>query len=326
MTPPGRGSVSFEDIEAAAVRIASALPKTPAWSYPLLDALVGVEVVVKHENVQPTGAFKVRGGVSLFTTMPERDRARGVVTASTGNHAQSLAYGARLVGSRAVVVVPESAPEAKVAAVRGLGAEVVVHGPTMTEALAYAAVLAERDGLLLVDPGNVPAIVAGHGTVYLELFGQRPDLATLVVPIGSGTGASGACLVRDRLAPSCRVIGVQSEAAPAAYRSWLARAPVTAPCETVVSGLATGSPFELPQALLRDRLDDFVLVSDAQIAHAAGVLATHAHTLAEGAGAAALAAVLARADLRVGPLAVVCTGGNASAAELAVIGGLTNPG
>jgi len=308
--------ITFDAVEWAASVIG--LPATPAWSYPVLDAVAGVTVVVKHENVQPTGAFKVRGGLTLLAGLTEAEKAGGLVTASTGNHAQSVAFAAARGGVRAVIVAPESSPAGKLDAVRALGAEVVVHGPTMTEALALALRLADEQGLRYVDPGNEPAIVLGHATVYLELFRQRPDLKAVYVPIGSGSGAAGACVVRDALAPDCRVIGVQSAQAPAAHDSWAAGTLLTRPCLTRMSGLATGAGFALPQQVLRARMDDFVLVSDNAIDDARRLLARYAHTLAEGAGAAALAGVLASAR-SAGPVAVVCTGGNADEVELATM-------
>ncbi len=313
--------VTFEGVLAAMDAVSAHLPPTPAWSYPLLDAVAGCTVVVKHENTQPTGAFKVRGGVNLAARLTDEERVRGLVTASTGNHAQSVAYAARLAGTRAVVVAPVSSPAIKLDAVRALGTEVVLHGPTMTEAGARAREIAADEGLRYIDPGDEPAIVHGHATVYLELLRQYPDLQAIYVPVGSGTGAAGACLVRDALAPACRIIGVQSSSAPAAYRSWLAHELTTAPCTTRMSGLATGVGFALPQSVLVSRLDDFLLVTDDEIGAAARLLATHAHTLAEGAGAAALAGLLADEERPV-RCAVIVTGGNATAEEIA---GLTAP-
>ena len=307
--------VTYEGVLAAAERIAPHLPPTPSWSYPLLDEAAGVSVVVKHENVQPTGAFKVRGGVNLALTLSSDERDAGLITASTGNHAQSVSYGARLVGARAVIVVPESAPPAKVAAVRAIGGEVVVHGPTMDEAVEEAKRLAGERGLRYVDPGNEPAIVHGHATLYLELLERHPDLEAIYVPLGSGTGASGACVVREVMAPSCKVVAVQSEAAPAGHNAWRSGRPEQMPCRTRSSGLATGTSYALPQRVLAGRLNDFVLVADDDLDVAAAVLASHAHTLAETAGSAALAALMADPD-RPERCAVIVTGGNASADEL----------
>ena len=309
----------FADVEAAATVVGRYLPPTPVWSYPLLDASVGITVFVKHENVQPTGAFKVRGGLALFATMSPSERAAGVVTASTGNHAQSMAYGAARFGSSAVVVMPQSAPLEKVDTVRAMGARVEIHGPSMTEAVRRAEQLAREEGRRLVSPGNEPAVIAGHATVHHELLTQVPDLDAIVVPIGSGTSAAGACLVAQSMAPTCRVIGVQSSAAPAAHRAWTNGGPATAPCDTRVSGLATGESFDVPQAVLAGGLADFVLVGDDAITMAARLLARQAHTLAEGAGAAALAGLLALPEPPGSRVAVICSGGNASAAEIAAL-------
>ncbi len=314
-----RTAPTFDDVLRAAEAVRDHLPPTPAWSYPALNAVAGCDVVVKHENSQPTGAFKVRGGLALAAAMPPDQLTRGLITASTGNHAQSIAYAARRAGTRATVVVPESAPACKVEAVRLLGATVVTFGPSMSEAAQHARELAEADGLVYVDPGNTPAIIAGHATVYLELLTRFPDLQAVYVPIGSGSGAAGACLVRDRLAPGCRIIGVQSSAAPAAHRSWTSGRLESAPCTTRHSGLATGSGFALPQSILAGGLHDFLLVDDDAIGDAAAALAHHAHTLAEGAGAAGLVGLLSDPD-HSERCAVICTGGNASPEEVAALG------
>ncbi len=323
LSPATPAVLDFDGVVRAAEVVGRHLPPTPSWAYPVLDRRVGGRVVLKHENVQPTGAFKVRGGVNLAASLTPDEVRRGLVTASTGNHAQSTAYAARLVGARAVVVMPESAPAVKRDAVAALGAEVVVHGPDLGAAAAHARTLAEHEGLRWVSPGDDPAIVLGHATLHLELFRAHPDLEVLVVPIGSGTSAAGACLVRDAVAPGCRVVGVQSSAAPAAHDSWRSGDLVTADCRTRVAGLATCAGYALPQSVLaggRTRgLDDFVLVTDDQIDAAARVLATDAHTLAEGAGAAALAGLLALADVPA-VSAVVVSGGNASLDELAALG------
>lgn len=241
---------TFADIEWAAGVIG--LPPTPAWSYPTLDAAVGASVIVKHENVQPTGAFKVRGGLALLASMTAEEIGGGLICASTGNMAQGLAYACRAAGVPAVVVAPTTTAPVKITAVRGLGAEVVVEGPTMVEAIAHAHRLADERGMTFVTSGQ-PAIIAGHGTVYLELLREHPDLEAIYVPVGSGSGAAGACLVRDELAPNCRIVAVQSSSAPAGFRSWQGRTIVSAPCETRIGGLATGSGYEHPQPILWDR-------------------------------------------------------------------------
>lgn len=319
-----RQPLSYDAILDAADVVAARLERTPLSAHPLLDAAVGAEVLVKHEHVLPTGAFKVRGGVYLAARLTDAERARGLVTCSTGNHAQSVAYAARLAGVAATIVMPSSAPEIRREAVRALGASVVVHGETLGDASERARELGcpdADDAASYVDTTD-PRIILGHATAYLELFTTAPDLDVLYVPVGSGTGAAGACLVRDRLAPSCRVVGVQSSAAPAGWLSWRTGAIQKAPCTTRAAGLATTTGYPLPQSVLRDRLDDFLLVTDDEIDIAARLLATRASTLAEGAGAASLAGLLADGDRPAGArVGVVVTGGNASPDELARLAG-----
>ena len=312
------GELTFDGVLAAAEVVGRELPATPLQGHPLLDQALGRPILVKHENVLPTGAFKVRGGVHLAARLTDAERRHGLVTCSTGNHAQSVAYGARLAGVSATIVMPAGAPAARRDAVRALGAEVVLAGSSLGEAAEHARARAGATGASFVCPTD-PRIVLGHATAYVELFGQAPDLRTLFVPVGSGTGAAGACLVRDALAPECRVVGVQSAAAPAGWRSWRSGDIETAPATTRAAGLATTTGYPRTQAVLRARLDDFVLVDDDAIDAAARLLATCAHTLAEGAGAASLAGAAAQVGQGVveGVVAVVCTGANASTEEIA---------
>jgi threonine dehydratase len=308
----GSGNVTtmltMNDVLRARRVVAAHLPPTPSWSYPLLDEAAGRRLVVKHENAQPTGAFKVRGALNLLATLPDE-----VVTYSTGNHARAIAYAAREYGRKATIVMPAGAAELKIRAVEALGANVVLHGANMAGAEAHAQTLPGR----LVSPGDEPALVAGVATAYLELFERHPDLDTVVVPVGSGTGAAAACLVAAAVAPGCRVIGVQSAAAPAAHDSWRAGQCVRRDNRTRVDGLATGRGFDGPQAVLREHLADFVLVADDDIDRARRLLALRACTQAEGAGAAGLAAVLARPDLMGSAVGVMVTGANATELELA---------
>lgn len=268
---------------------------------------------IKHENVQPTGAFKVRGGLNLLAGMD----ARGIVGYSTGNHAQSLAYAAAIFDVPCVIVMPVDPNPTKANAVRSLGAELVEAGADFDEARQHAIELARERGLRLVSAADEPDIITGVATAYLELFQQQPDIDTVIVPAGSGTGAAAACLVAAAVAPKCEIIAVQSAQSPAAHDSWHAGRPVDRPNKTIAEGLATGSGFELPQHILRGHLTDFVLVDDAAIRHAQWVMMRDAQTLAEGAGAAALAAYLAEPDrFRARKVALVCTGANASEAEI----------
>lgn len=316
------------DIRAASLGLDGLLPPTPSWAAPALDGVAGCRVLLKHEQMQPTGAFKVRGGLTLLARMTPAERAEGVVTASTGNHGQSLAYAARRFGARCRIVLPEPANPTKIRALRGWGAELVLHGDCMEAASAHATELARRDRARFVHPANEPELIAGVGTLYLELLTAHPDLEYLVVPVGGGSGAAAACLVAAAVAPDCRVIAVQTGASPAAHDSWHSGELQVRPNRTSVEGLAIGSGYPLTQRVLRRHLADFVLVDDEQVRAAQLLLLTHAHTMAEGAGAASLAGVLALgrrlAGSRVG---VIVTGGNASPAELrAVLDATPAPG
>ncbi|MFB9234449.1 threonine/serine dehydratase [Plantactinospora siamensis] len=319
-------AVTINHVMQARRSLAPRLPVTPMWSYPALNAETGASVQVKHENVQPVGAFKVRGGLHLLAGMTDAERARGVVTYSTGNHAQSLAYASAAFDAPCVLVMPAGANPAKVRAARALGAEVLLHGADLAGAQQEAERIAASRELRLVSPGETPELIAGVGTAYLEILEAVPDLDAMIVPVGSGTGAAAAVVVARALAPGCRVIAVQSSASPAAHDSWRAGRCLRRPDRTSAEGLATGRGFELPQRLMRSGLADFRLVSDEAIGAAQRLLASHAHTLAEGAGAAALAALLAmRAELAGQTVAIVCSGGNANPAELAALGAPATP-
>jgi threonine dehydratase len=312
--------LTFADVTAARAVVDRHLPPTPLVSYPALDAAVGATVLVKHENVQPVRAFKVRGGLTLLAGMSDADRARGTVSYSTGNHARSLAYASKAYGAPCTVVMPAAASPAKAAAVAELGARVILHGADLEGAQHHAEALAEATGARLVSPGDTPELLAGVGTLYLEIFEAAPDLDVLLVPVGSGTGASAATVVARELAPSCQVIAVQSESSRAAHDSWRSGELERRPNRTRVDGLATGRGFALPQRLMRAGLKDFVLVTDDRIRQAQRLLASAADTVAEGAGAAALAAILTDPDRWKGQrVAIVCTGGNATDAERAAL-------
>jgi threonine dehydratase len=299
--------LTFADIRDARAVLADHLPPTPIWSYPLIDRKAGANVLVKHENTQPVGAFKVRGGLTLLA----RAAGQKLVTYSTGNHAQSLAYASRVHGVDCTVVMPAGTPAYKVEAVEAWGARAMLAGDCLGEAERCAQDVAARTGARLISPGDTPELLAGVGTLYVEILEAHPDLDAMVVPVGSGTGAAAACLVAAELAPDCRVIGVQSSASPAAHDSWRAGELLSRPNRTRAAGLATGRGYELPQRIMAAGLSDFLLVTDEQITEAQDLLGTAAHTQAEGAGAAALAAVLSHPVEFAGrKVAVVCTGAN----------------
>jgi threonine dehydratase len=312
MQPP-----KFTDVLAARSVVGRHLRRTPLAGYPALDAVLGARLLVKHENYQPTGAFKVRGGVNLVSRLSGEERARGVVCASTGNHGQSVACAARLFGVRAAVFVPERANPVKVAAMRSYGAEVVFHGKDFDAARERCEEAARAEGLRYVHSGDEPLLIAGVATISLEIFEDAPEVEAIVVPVGGGSGAAAACLVAKTLNPKVEVIGVQAERAPAAYKSWRAKELLEDVMETEAEGLATRTAFELPQRMMREMLDDFVLVSEEEIRSAVALYVEHARTLAEGAGAAGLAGALKLRERLAGrTVAVVLSGGNITVEQL----------
>jgi len=308
---------TFRDVLAAQHRIAPYLRPTPLFSYPALNALIGTDVYVKHENCQPVGAFKVRGGVNLVAQMGDEERKRGLISASTGNHGQSIAYAGHLFGAHVRIVVPQGANPGKVAAMQGLGAEVIFHGAKFEDAAAHCEALAKQHGYRYVHAANEPDLIAGVATHTLEVLSERPDIDTVIVPLGMGSGAAGACIAAHGVDRNVRVIAVQSEASPAGYESWRQRKLLTAANTTFAEGVATGSAAELTQSIIREHLEDFVLVSDAEIRQAMVWMIERAHTLAEGAGAASLAAAYRMRDtLRGRQVALICSGGNSSIEHL----------
>jgi threonine dehydratase len=308
---------NLADVLAARRRITPYLTPTALTRYPSLDELVGTEVWVKHENHQPIGAFKVRGGVNLVAQLSEDVRRQGLIAASTGNHGQSIAYAARLFGVRAIVCVPEGANPVKVASMRGLGAELVFHGRDFDEARDHCESLASQHGYRYVHSGDEQHLIAGVATQTLEILEREPGLDVLIVPVGGGSGAAGACIVAGALRPELEVIAVQSEAAPAAFRSWREGRPVEDEMHTFAEGLATRVGFELPQRILRERLADFALVSDDEIRAATVHMLERTRNLIEPAGAAPLAAALKLRDRLAGRrVGLVASGGNMSLDQL----------
>ena len=328
MTPAAQWQIpTLVDVLEARQRISPYLRPTALFPYPGIDRLVGAEVHVKHENHQPVGAFKVRGGINLLAALGADERQGGVMAASTGNHGQSVAYAARLFGVPATIFVPEQANPVKVASMRDLGAEVVFHGRDFDEAREYSEQLARERGCRYVHSGNEPLLIAGVGTLTLEILQEQPRTDVIIVPVGGGSGAAGACIVAKAINPQIRVIGVQSEAAPAAFRSWRERRLIEDKTETFAEGLATRTAFELPQQILWPWLDDFVLVSDDEIRAAQALLIELTRNLAEAAGAASLAAALRLRDqISAQRVALVLSGGNASREQiLAVLGQAGTP-
>ena len=307
----------FNDILLARRQIRPYLSRTPLYSYPAINQLIAAEVFIKHENHQPVGAFKIRGGINLISQLSAEERSRGVIAASTGNHGQSVAMAARLFGVSARIVVPERANPGKVASMQGLGAEVIFNGATFDQARIHCETLAAEKGYRYIHSGDEPLLIAGVATETLEMLEDRPDLEVILVPIGGGSGAAGACLVAHSVNPQIRVVGVQSESSPAAYESWRQRKLVQCPNATFAEGLATGTAFALPQAILWDFLRDFILLRDEEIMQAMIWMIERAHTLAEAAGAAPLAAAFRiREELQGKKIGLICSGGNTSLEHL----------
>jgi len=243
--------------------------------------------------------------------------ARGVVAASTGNHGQSIAYAARLFDINATICVPEGANPVKVGAIRALGAEIIVHGRDFDEAREHCAQLAAERGHRYVHSGDEPHLIAGVATITLEILEQQPEIDVVIVSVGGGSGAAGACIVAKDARRSVEVVAVQSEAAPAAYLSWKAKELREAAMQTFAEGLATRVGFELPQRTLWQLLDTFVLVTDDEIRYAVLEMIKGTRNLAEPAGAAPLAAAIKLRDRLVGKrVALICSGGNISLPQL----------
>ena len=309
--------LSLSDVLDARRRIAPHLKPTALYTYPALSELVGTEVWIKHENHQPIGAFKVRGGINLVSQLSDEERNAGLISASTGNHGQSVAYAARTFGVKAIICVPENANPVKVDAMRRWDAEIVEHGRDFDDAREHCEKLAEQNGYRYVHSGNEPHLIAGVGTSTLEILEEQPDVDVIIVPIGGGSGAAGACIVAKNVNDAIEVIGVQSAQAPAAYKSWKEGRLVEDVMETFAEGLATRSAFELPQRIMRELLDDFILVDDSDIKKAMLTLMEITRNLVEGAGAAATAGALQMKDRLAGKkVAIIMSGGNVAPAQL----------
>ncbi|MFQ6037304.1 MAG: threonine/serine dehydratase [Candidatus Aminicenantales bacterium] len=307
----------FRDILEARNIISDFLPRTPLYSYPELNQLLDAKVFVKHENHLPTGAFKVRGGINLISHLTREQKGRGVVTASTGHHALSIAYASGLFGVPATIIMPEDSNPTKVKAIRSLGAEIEFFGRIFDESRAYAEKRAGEEGRRFIHPANEPFLIAGVATYAVEVFEDVPSMDVLIVPVGGGSGASGCCLVKSVLNPDCEVIGVQAEKAPAAYLSWKEGRIVEDKMETAAEGLATKVGYELTQGILRDYLSDFILVSEEEMGQAILLIMETIRNMAEEAGASPLAAALKiKPRLRKKKVALILTGGNISLSRL----------
>ncbi len=307
---------TLADVMAARPNVYRYLKPTPLYHYSTLSHLLGADIWIKHENHQPIGAFKVRGGLNLAANMDADTRRSGLYTASTGNHGQSIAFAARAYGIEATIAVPEGANPGKVEAMKGLGGKVVFHGPDFDTAREWIMTEAKDAGGYFVGPTDAP-LICGVGTYALEIVEDLPDVETIIVPVGGGSGACGTAIVAKSINPKIEVIGAQSAQAPAMQMSWSSGEMKTAPMKTFAEGVATRVPFENTQAIMRKYLDDFLLVDDDEIKKAVVMLLHHTHNLAEGAGAIPLAAAWRYRERLAGKKVVlVLSGGNMALDQL----------
>jgi threonine dehydratase len=306
------------DIYAARERIKDVIRPTPLLKHALLAQETGLDLWVKHENHNPTSAFKVRGGLNLVRSLSAGERARGVVTASTGNHGQSIAMACQQEGVRCTVFVPDGNNPDKNAAMRAFGAVLDEGGRDFDAARERCESVAAQTGARYVHSANEPLLLAGVGTYALEVFESLPDVDVIVVPIGGGSGACGNCIVRSALGASTRVIGVQAANADAFARSFRSGSRIVGDsAQTFAEGMATRVTFDLTFTFLQRELDDLVVLSENELAEGVRLALRATHNLAEGAGGASLAAAFTlRESLQGKRVVAVMSGGNLDAAKL----------
>ncbi|MFL6857371.1 MAG: threonine ammonia-lyase [Allosphingosinicella sp.] len=311
--------VTLADIRAAAGRIEGHVVRTPAMLSQTLSAVTGAEIWVKFENLQFTAAYKERGALNKLLLMEPARRARGVVAASAGNHAQAVAYHGARLGVPVTIVMPRSTPSIKVSQTEGHGANVVLHGEYYDEAYAEARRIEAAQGLTFVHPFDDPEIIAGQGTVGLEFLEQAPDIETLVVPIGGGGLISGVSIAAKALRPGIEVVGVQAELYPSMYCAISGR-DLPSAGDTLAEGIAVKQPADGTRDIIRRTVDDILLVAERDIETAVSLYLQIEKTVAEGAGAAGLAAVLTNRERFAGrKLGLVLSGGNIDTRLLATV-------
>jgi threonine dehydratase len=315
MEPP-----TYQEILDARPRVYAHLQPTPLINHPLLDDWTGCRTWVKHENHNPTGAFKVRGGLNLVAQLGPDDRRRGIITASTGNHGQSIAFAARIHGVSCRIIVPVGNNPEKVAAMRAYGAEVIEHGRDFDEAREYLESVVATEGRRYVHSANEPHLIAGVGTYALEVFDALPDVDYLFVPIGGGSGACGCGIVRSARRSHARIIGVQAKRADAFTRSWRGPERVVANrIDTFAEGIATRTTFDLTFSILKSELDDIVTLEEDELRDGVRAALGLTHNLGEGAGAASLVAARTYGPARGCTAVCVMSGGNLDTSVLSGI-------
>lgn len=310
--------VSYADVLEALPRVRSVLNPTALYEWPGLSDLTGCRYFVKHENHQPVGAFKIRGGINLVSTLSDSERHAGVLGCSTGNHGQSLAFASRRMNVKCSIVVPVGCNPSKCRAIERLGAKLIQYGRDFDEAREYVEEELVDTGMRYVHSANEPKLIAGVGTMACEIFDELPEPDVILVPIGLGSGVCGTCIVSKKLRPETQVIGVQAENAPAVAQSWrsgkMERGESAA---TWAEGVATRVPAEMTLQIMKELLDDVILVSEDEMRLAVYRMLEHTHNLVEGAGAATLAATIRERDRFAGRTVVgVTSGGNLDLTEL----------
>ncbi|MDA4111796.1 MAG: pyridoxal-phosphate dependent enzyme [Thaumarchaeota archaeon] len=313
---------TFSDVFVANQTVRKYLKPTPLIYSRRLSRILDCQAYLKLENLQPTTAFKVRGGIWYMSKLQDEAKKKGVITASTGNHAQSIAYAGSIFGIDVKVVMPEGSPALKIESTKELGAEVILKGRFFDEALQYTEKLAREYSYLLVHGINEPLLYEGVGSMHLEVIEELPDVDVVINPIGGGSGTASACIVYKALNPKIKVIGVQAEGAPAMYESLKSGSIVTKNgIETKAEGLATSRAYELPFKIFQDRLDDIVLVGDDDLYEAVRIIFQTTKQVAELAGAAAVAAALRKIKdgVRGKKVVLMLTGGNISSESFSKI-------
>jgi threonine dehydratase len=308
--------ISISEVLRSRAVVGALAKPTQLTRYEGLSRLIGADVHVKHENHNPTGTFKIRGGINLMSHL-RRKGVKGVITFSTGNHGLSIATSAKWFGLNAVVVVPEKSNPTKIRAIRQCGAELVEAGSSFEEAAQAVDALCEERGLYYAHPADEPLLINGVGTGFLEIVEDLPDVNVMIVPLGAGSEAAAAITVLRALRPNVRIVAVQAECSPAAYQSWQERRISHAPNITFAGGFATGKAYEVPFEIYKDGLDDFVLLTEDEIYDGIGAAFYYTHNLAEGAGAATVAAAYKLRDELAGKIVVLqMSGCNASPEEI----------
>ncbi len=302
--------VTYADILAAHELVAANVLRTPILPSPRLSALTGASIFVKYENLQSTGSFKERGALIKLSSLTDAEKKRGVVAMSAGNHAQAVAYLAAKLGIASTIVMPVATPYVKVAATEAYGARVVLHGENLSEAEACAMEFAERDGLVLVHPFDDPKVIAGQGTIAIEMLEEMPDLDVLVIPVGGGGMISGMAIAAKAMKPQIEVVGVQAAFYPSMINA-LERKNTPCAGSTIAEGIAAKHAGKLTREIVREHVTKLLACEEAVIERAVNAFLTLQKTMAEGAGAAGLAAVLAEPQLFKGKrVGLVLSGGN----------------